>query len=108
MVGIQKLYLEICGVRFTPLKRKAKYLFPNTTASFLFSVGTPSGMTYIQTMFDLYPLVWTHFVGYRSYIFPYAIFQLLKIAVFYSVEGVMNHPKSHDTWHTERRQLFRC
>lgn len=68
-----------------------------------FSVGTPSDMTYIQTMFELYPLVWKHFVGYRSYILPYAIFQLLKIAVLYSVEGVMNHLKSHDTWHTERR-----
>jgi len=57
-------------------------------------------------MFDLYSLVWKHFVGYRSHILPYAIFQLLKIAVFYFVEGVMNHLKSHDIWHKDRRTNF--
>jgi hypothetical protein len=92
------------GVRFTPLNRKAKYLFPNTTAPVFFSMGTPGGMTNIQTMFDLYPLVWKRFVGYRSHFLPCAIFQLLQIAV-------INHLKSHDTWHTDRQtnfQLFGC
>jgi hypothetical protein len=57
-------------------------------------------------MFELYPLVWKHSVGYRSHILPYVIFQLLKIAVFYFVEGVINHLKSHDTRHTDRRTNF--
>jgi hypothetical protein len=44
-------------------------------------------MTNIQTILDICPLVWKHFVSYRSHIVPYGSFQLLKTVVFDLVEA---------------------
>jgi hypothetical protein len=60
IVGIETLFLEICSLYRCPVYTIKKGIYSRirgTPAKVFFSVGTPSGITYIQTMFDLYPLV---------------------------------------------------
>jgi hypothetical protein len=55
-------------------------------------MDTLCGTTNIQMIFDFCPRVLKHFVGYRSNIVLYAVFEPLRIVVFDLVDEVRYHP----------------
>jgi hypothetical protein len=103
MIGIQKqefisqtlFIIQLSGLHQYKGNSQGYYFFWLLCTLVNLNVGTPLGMTYIQTIFNLCSHVLSHVVGYRSHSIPYTNLQLLKIIVFDLVDEVKNHG---NTW----------
>jgi hypothetical protein len=124
MIGIQKqkfisqnlFVIQVSGLHQYKGNSQGYYFFWLLHTVVNFNVGTPGGMTNIQTLFNLCPHVLSRVVGYCSHRIPYASLQLLKIMVFDLVDELRKHwntrclengsaecqlpapPQGHQTW----------